>query len=238
VLLFDQIAPAIFELSPGYCWGKVLSWNLDLSGSCTGVELLLREAEAETRQSPALADVAQHPRIAAWRDAFSSFGARPSKFQSSVEALIRRARRGDELPTINQVVGVYNALSLRHLLPIGGDDLDLVRGETQLRRAAGDEIYHELGTGAAAPPAAGEVIYVDDDKVLCRRWCWRQGSDSGITAASRRVVLNVHGLPPASRLDVERACQELATLLGQICGGSSSWYVLDASNPCRESRVG
>src|SRR5205814_2380274 len=81
--------------------------------------------------------VAVHPRIAAWRDAFSAFGARPSKFQSSVEALVRRARRGDELPAVNLVVGLYNATSLGHLVPIGGDDLERVDGGLHLRRASG-----------------------------------------------------------------------------------------------------
>jgi DNA/RNA-binding domain of Phe-tRNA-synthetase-like protein len=211
----------------------VLCWELDNTRPTGPAGALLREAEAAVRADPGLAEVALHPRIAAWRDAFSAFGARPSKYQSSVEALVRRARRGDELPAVNLLVGIYNAISLRYLLPVGGDDLARVAGGLHLRRAAGSEMYHELGSGLADPPAAGEVIYADDEKVLCRRWCWRQGEDSKITPETRAAVLNIHGLPPARRDEVEAAARELAELVPRLCGGRAEWYVLDRGVPAR-----
>jgi DNA/RNA-binding domain of Phe-tRNA-synthetase-like protein len=229
--LVDEIHPEIFELCPGYCWGKVLCWDLEPSRGADAASSMLRTAAATVRESAALTDVASHPRIAAWRDAFSTFGARPSKFQSSVEALVRRARRGDDLPLIHPLVGLYNAVSLRWLLPIGGDDLDTIVGGLQLRRAQGGEQYHELGSGDDDPPLPGEVIYRDSQKVLCRRWCWRQGADSMITERSQAVVLNVHGLPPASRADVEAAARELAEIVPALCGGQARWYVLDQRTP-------
>jgi DNA/RNA-binding domain of Phe-tRNA-synthetase-like protein len=149
----------------------------------------------------------------------------------SVEALVRRARRGDELPIVNPLVGLYNALSLKYVLPVGGDDLEQLTGGLHLRRARGDESYRELGTGQPDPPAPGEVIYVDDAKVLCRRWCWRQSDDTKITAESRAVVLNIHGLPPASALDVEAAARELASLVPRLLGGRAAWYLLDQRQP-------
>jgi DNA/RNA-binding domain of Phe-tRNA-synthetase-like protein len=231
VLLADQIHPEIFDRHPEYCWGKVLCWGLDNAGPTEPADRLLRQAEAAIRDDPTLADVAGHPRIAAWRDAFSDFGARPSKFQASIEALVRRARRGDRLPAVNLLVGLYNAVSLRALLPIGGDDLAAVTGGLHLKAARGDEAYHELGTGASEPPPAGEIVYADDGKVLCRRWCWRQGDDSKITPASWAVVLNVHGLPPAPRAEVEAATRELADLVPRWCGGQSRWYLLDRAQP-------
>jgi len=93
--LIDEIHPEIFELFPGYCWGKVICWGIDNRRGLEQGTLFLREIEERVRQDAALADVVGHPKIAAWRQAFSRFGARPSKFQASVEALVRRARRGD-----------------------------------------------------------------------------------------------------------------------------------------------
>ena len=231
--LQDRIEPEIFALYPGYSWGKVFCWDIDNTRSTVAADRQLRQAEAATRTDPELVEVAGHPRIAAWRDAFSAFGARPSKFQSSIEALVRRARRGDELPAVNLVVGLYNAASLRHLLPIGGDDLEKVQGGLRLCRAGGDEPYHELGTGKPDPPLPGEVIYADDTKVLCRRWCWRQSEDTKISTESCAVVLNIHGLPPATQQDVEAAARELAGLVTGQCGGAAEWYVLDQVVPCR-----
>ena len=229
--LGDRIHPEIFDLFPGYCWGKVVCWRLDNRGGLEEATLLLREVEARVREDPALADVVAHPRIAAWRQAFSRFGARPSKFQSSVEALARRVRRGDALPPVNALVAVYNAVSLRFLVPVGGDDLDLVSGGTHLRLAKGDEAFIPLGAEEQEPPEQGEVVYADDAKVLCRRWTWRGGDASKISLATSNAVLNVHGLPPATREEVQRATETLAGLVTRVCGGEATWYVLDAANP-------
>ena len=235
--LGDRIDPPIFELFPGYCWGKILCWRLDNRAGLEQATLLLRDVEARVRADPALADVVAHPKIGAWRQAFSRFGARPSKFQSSVEALARRARRGDALPTVNPLVAVYNAVSLRFLLPVGGDDLDLASGDLHLRLARGDEPFRPLGSETDDPPEPGEVIYADDAKVLCRRWTWRGAEDSKISPATTRAVLNVHGLPPAERDEVARATETLAGLVSRVCGGESRWYVLDAASPAAQTEI-
>ena len=176
-------------------------------------------------------------KIAAWRQAFSRLGARPSKYQASVEALVRRARRGDALPPINALVVVYNALSLRFLVPVGGDDLDLVSGGLHLRLAKGDESFIPLGGEGDDPPEVGEVIYADDAKVLCRRWSWRGAEPSKISPATTNGVLNVHGLPPAPLDEVTRATETLATLVRQVCGGHTLWYVQSTDRPRVQTEV-
>ena len=235
--LVDQIHPEVFDQFPGYCWGKVICWDLDNRRGLEEATLLLREVEERVRQDESLADVVAHPKIAAWRQAFSQFGARPSKYQASVEALVRRARRGDALPPINALVALYNALSLRFLVPVGGDDLDLVSGGLHLRPAKGDEPYTPLGGESEEPPEPGEIVYADDAKVLCRRWSWRGGEASKISPATSNAVLNVHGLPPATLDEVTRATETLATLVRQVCGGSSTWYVLDQRQPRAQTEV-
>jgi DNA/RNA-binding domain of Phe-tRNA-synthetase-like protein len=235
--LVDQIHPEILEQFPGYCWGKVICWGVDNRRGLEEAILLLREVEERVRQDESLADVVGHPKIAGWRQAFSQFGARPSKYQASVEALVRRARRGDALPPINTLVSIYNALSLRFLVPVGGDDLDLVSGGLHLRVAKGDEPFTPLGADTEDPPEAGEIIYADDAKVLCRRWSWRGGEPSKISQATTNAVLNVHGLAPATAGEIARATETLATLVRQVCGGGSVWYVLDQNRPLVQTEV-
>ena len=235
--LADRIHPEIHELFPGYCWGKVLIERIDNRRGLEEATLLLREVETRVRDDAGLVDLVAHPKIAAWRQAFSRFGARPSKFQSSVEALARRARRGDTLPPINPLVALYNAISLRFLVPVGGDDLDLVSGGLHVRLADGDELFVPLGGDEPDPPEPGEVIYADGVKVLCRRWSWRQGEPTKISAATTNAVLNVHGLPPASHDEVANATQTLAELVQRVCGGEARWYVLDERTSSIETEL-
>ncbi len=232
-VLDDRIDGEILRRHPGYCWGKVIVRGLDNRAAPPAVTETLRAAEAQLRAAWGGVDVVAHPAIVAWRAAFAEFGARPSKFQASIESLARRVLRGDALPSINGLVDLYNAASLRHILPVGGDDLDRVTGGTALRLARGDEDYVPLGGTAPDPPEAGEIVYADDATVLCRRWSWRQGERTKISAETRNVVLNIHGLPPVSRAAVEAACRELAEQVPRLLGGKADRYILDAAAPRR-----
>ena len=75
--------------------------------------------------------------MAAWRQAYRAFGAKPQRTRNSVEALLRRAETG--LPRVNRLTDLYNAVSVLHQLPLGGEDLTRYAGAPQLVRATGTE---------------------------------------------------------------------------------------------------
>ena len=50
---------------------------------------------------------------------------------------MRRAESG--LPRVNRLTDIYNALSVLHQVPIGGEDLSRYSGSPRLARATGDE---------------------------------------------------------------------------------------------------
>lgn len=108
------------------------------------------------------------PRLESWRDAYRAFGAKPQRTRPSVDALVRRM----PLPEINLVVDAYNAVSVRHGLPIGGEDLSHYEGAARLVRAAGDEPFDVVDGGVPVTdhPEIGEVVWRDDRGVTCRRW--------------------------------------------------------------------
>jgi DNA/RNA-binding domain of Phe-tRNA-synthetase-like protein len=58
--------------------------------------------------------------VASWREAYRAFGAKPQRTRSSLEALLRRASSG--LPRVNRLTDIYNAISVLHQIPLGGDD--------------------------------------------------------------------------------------------------------------------
>lgn len=167
-------------------------------------EALLTGAERAARQS-GLRRAADDPRIAAWRDAFSAFGAKPSRYASSAESLLARVLKGDGLPRINALVDTYNAVSLRHAIPVGGEDLDQLEGDLRLVRASGDEPFD-----GAESPRPGEVVWRDDAGVTCRRWNWRQGERTRLTTATTRAFFVFDGLPPLEREALDAAVDELA----------------------------
>lgn len=58
------------------------------------------------------------PRIEAWHTAYRSFGTNPRRIRPSVDALGRRFAKKGTLPRINPAVDSYNAVSVRHGLPM------------------------------------------------------------------------------------------------------------------------
>ena len=174
-----RISPEVFALRPDY----------------TALAILVRQARntesddtSRAHLDAACAAPCAEPwaegHLGAWRDAFQSFGAKPKRTPSSAEALRRRAERDGRLPTATAVVDLYNALSLRHAVPIGGEDADGYVGHPELRRAAGTETFDTVADGAPKLETvdAGEVVWCDDAGVTCRRWNWRQGVRTRITA--------------------------------------------------------
>ena len=148
-----------------------------------------------------------HPHIQAWRSVYQSFGAKPSKYLCSAEALIQRALK-EAPPRINRLVDFYNAVSIANVLPVGGEDLDCLRGDLVLRIVDGRQTFDIADAGGDEPMAvpAGEVVWADDAGVTCRRWNWRQGRRTRLTEASRNAYFVLEALsPPFAEADFTSA---------------------------------
>jgi len=138
----------------------------------------------------------------------SAFGCKPSRYPCSAEALLKRIARGDELPAVNRLVDLYNAISVAYALPLGGEDVERVRGDVVLAPASGDEEFD-----GGDPPSAGEIVWRDDLGVSCRAWNWRQGLRTRISETSSQVyflleVIEQESLPTLA-LAVEELCARL-----------------------------
>ncbi|MFF9011921.1 B3/4 domain-containing protein [Streptomyces sp. NPDC014870] len=164
----------------------------------------------------------QDPHIAAWRAAYSAFGAKPSRTRNSAEALAKRALADGGLPRINRLVDAYNAISVAHLIPAGGEDLDRVQGAMRLVRATGDEPFVTVAGGAETVehPEPGEIVWCDDAGVTCRRWNWRQGPRTRIDDATVNAIFLLESLAPMTREELLAAGAELAESLEKLSPGA------------------
>lgn len=226
------VTDEIFERYPEVVLGVVTVHGIDNSG--TGDALLgpLRHEEDRVRAALAGTQISEHPHIAPWREAYRKFGAKPKDHPSSIENLARRVLKGQSVPHINPLVDLYNTISLRHLVPVGGEDLERVQGDVRLTLATDHEPpVHLLGEPEARPPKPGEVIYKDDLGTLCRRWNWKEAERTKLTAATRHAFLVIEGLPPAGRDLVTQAAEELAALVREHCGGEVAVALVDRESP-------
>lgn len=154
------------------------------------------------------------PTLAAWRRAFRAFGVDPTAYRSAAEALLRRLTKQGSIPSINALVDIGNLVAIRYGLPVAMFDQRTVTGGTTVRFAAGTERFTDLGSGETEAPEAGEVIFIDDARLVsARRWCWRQSAESASRPDTSEVLVTVEGHHDDAGQDVAAAVADIETLL-------------------------
>ncbi len=192
---------------------------------------LIREREQEIQSEFSSDTLSQNPRINVWRETYKVFGAKPKAYKSSVESLYRSVLGGREIRHINKIVDIYNYISLKHMLPVGGEDLDTVQGDIHLTFAEKDEpSVLLLGNREARPPHEGEIIYKDEISAICRRFNWREADRTKFTERTKNAIVVIEGLPPILRDDIERVLEEMKKLIDNFCGGKISKFVVGKDN--------
>ena len=196
------VDPAVLALRPDYRVLLLVAEDLEPGPSDEASEAVLRDAERRARELIDGRPPEEVEQVRQWREAYRSFGAKPQRTRPSLEALLRRLDPG--LPRVDRVTDVYNAVSVAHLLPLGGEDLDRYDGPARLVRATGREPFDAVAGGepVVEHPDAGEVVWRDDAGVTCRRWNWRQGTRTRITLSTRRAAFILDGLEAAGTTGV------------------------------------
>jgi len=226
-----SVSPEIFRMFPGYVRGVVIAHQVHNGASPNELIQMLRQAEQSIRGRLSIETIAAEPHINAWREAYRKFGAKPSEFRSSIEAMARRALRNEPLPSINALVDIGNVLSLLHLIPAGGHAIDHLGGDIALRLANGSEEFVPFGGAEMEHPLPGEVIFAEGSTVLTRRWTWRQANHTLTLPETTAIEFNVDGLPPTTPAEVEATCAEVAELVQHFCGGKTRVEMLTEANP-------
>lgn len=224
-----SITPAIFDKVPGYIRGLVVVRGANNTAPNPNAQAALRDAEKQLASLHTVESLLTDTRIASWRDAFKLFGMNPSEFRPAHEALSRRAVQAKPLPFINTLVDIGNAMSLEKLMPIGVHPIENVAGQLVLKRATGIELFNPFGSDKLENPKPGEVIFADDVNVHSRAWVWRQAQCSVTLPSTTNIVVHVDALPPADAPTVEALCHELASRIGNACGGESGVHILSAA---------
>ena len=211
-----SVAPGVLDLRPDYRVLVMVAEGLEPGLPDEISDELLTQAETLaqiTLDGRAPEDV---PQIADWRAAYRAFGAKPQRTRPSVEALLRRLDTG--LPRIDRITDAYNAVSIAHMVPVGGEDLDHYQGPARLVRATGDENFDTMAQGepTVEHPKPGEVIWRDNTGVTCRQWNWRQCTRTRITPATTNAIFIIDALAALGPNGLAAAGNDLASSLMRL----------------------
>jgi DNA/RNA-binding domain of Phe-tRNA-synthetase-like protein len=209
LMFVPAIDPAIWKIAPGF---RALSLRVQAQPGASrhpaAARLALEEAVGAVRAGGPPWSGAH---LSAWADTFRRFGAKPQRTPCSAQSLRDRVLKNGALAAIDPVVDLYNAVSLKFAVPVGGENVGAYRGLPVLTVADGSEFFDTMKNGVAASesPAPGEVVWRDEIGATCRIWNWRQGVRTRIDATAADMWFVLESLPEMPLEALEEAAAEL-----------------------------
>lgn len=210
------IDPTIFNRLPHLCIGVVVAKGVDNRNSPAQIQALLAQSIANVEQQFSGVKVKESAAILPYREAFQQLSINPNKFMCSIEALFTRIAKGKGMPSINPLVDLNNAISLKYHLPMGTHDLSLSDEDVMLRFANENDRFIPFGSGEAETPDEGELIYAVGNQVRTRRWTWRQSEIGKIDENTNYVFFPIDGFVGVNDEQVKAAMNELSELLTSV----------------------
>ena len=191
----------------------------------------LRDCEKASAQFTENPEFTSNPVIRGWRDAFYKFKTKKGA-RCSIEALLKRVAKGNQIGTIIPLVDIYNGISLKYGVPIGGEDIDKFEGNMRLTIAEGGEDFVTYGAGGKSePPSPGEVIYRDDFGAVCRCWNWREAERTMLTEDTVNAFMIIEAHNEESAAGIDAALDELKAMIETELGGTVTKHLAKADQP-------
>lgn len=192
---------------------------------------LLRDANQAADQHLTSNTISENEPVRVWREAYQKFKTKKGA-RCSVENLLKRVLKGNPVGSITPSVDIYNAISLKYALPVGGEDIDTFAGDLRLGITEGGDAFRPLGEDEDDPTLPGELCYRDDEGAVCRCWNWRDGVRTALTDDSANAFLIIECVDPARVDDLNAALDEFAQLMERYLGATVEAHaVVDRAHP-------
>ncbi|NLK44504.1 MAG: B3/4 domain-containing protein [Tissierellia bacterium] len=225
-----MVEDSFWDIFPNAKIGVVICHNIDNTVKDTDkYGEMIRIAEKEALKYFEDEHLSNNPVVKVWRDAFKKFKTKKGA-RASIEALLKRVQKGNQIGNINPLVDIYNSISLKYALPCGGEDIDKFVGDIRLTTAIGNEEFIPLGEDESSPPYEGEIVYKDDKGAICRCWNWREAVRTMLTEETKNAFLCIELVDESRYEEFESALKELSKLVQENLGGSNKISILDVNH--------
>jgi DNA/RNA-binding domain of Phe-tRNA-synthetase-like protein len=145
--------------------------------------------------------------------------------------MLKRVSKGNSIGTINPLVDIYNGISLKYGVPVGGEDIDKFDGDNRLTIADGSEEFITYGSDKSEPPYEGEVVYKDNAGAICRCFNWRESVRTMLTEDTTNAFMIIESHNAESAANMDAALEELKTMIERELGGTVVKSLATAEHP-------
>lgn len=213
-----SIDPSVSALAPDFTALSILVQAAPVERPHVGEEALAQACRDMLQNDFPWAEA----HLTQWAEMFKRFGAKPKRTPCSADALRKRVQRDGTMAAIDPIVDLYNAVSIRFAIPVGGENVAAYVGNPQLTRADGSESFdvYKEGVLSHESPEPGEVVWRDDAGVTCRRWNWRQGVRTRLSIEQTQMWFVLERLPAMPLEALQHAGDMLEQGIQQMMPGA------------------
>lgn len=228
------IDKSVFELNKNIKFGILVAENIINSETTTHDEERLRIAESKMRDTIKQENLRELHNVALYRDVMIKSGINPNKYPPSVEAMFKRIIKGGQLPVINALVDLCNAVSIEQGISLGGHDLKDIHDDLEVRYSRKGDVFLPFGAENYEDVAEGELVFTSGNVVQTLKWVWRQSELGKLTNESKNVFFQLVGFEDDEESTLIRAMNDIEDLIINRFHGNCNKYVVDINNPSIE----
>lgn len=226
-----QINASFWELFPEGQVNVLVLHDINNTGlDSDKYQAILEDAEEQAKQYLTADVFSENAVVQSWRESYQAFK-KKKRARASIEALLKRVSQGKGVGTINPLVDLYNSVSMRFAVPVGGEDLSAIEGDLHLGMAQGGEAFYPLGDDQNEPALPGEIIYYDAAGAVCRCLNWRDGERTMLTETTTDAIMFMEATNSLQKENLNPAMDELQRVIAHELGVEGTIYHLTAADP-------
>ena len=220
---------SVFDINPNINFGILIGKGIRNSETMTEDEDRLRIAERRMRETVQFDQVRDLPNISFYREFMGKVGINPNKFPPSVEAMCKRILKGRDLPVINALVDLCNAVSIEQSISLGAHDLDSIHADLEVRFSKNSDVFLPFGAAEYENVETDELVFTSGNIVQTRKWIWRQSELGKITINSKNIFFQIAGFGN-TEFTLNKAMENIENLVIHRFHGTCEKYIVDLNN--------
>lgn len=228
------IDKSVFELNPSIKFGIIIGNNIKNSNTTQEDEERLRKAESKMRDEIKQEEIRSLHNVSLYREVMQKSGINPNKYPASVEAMFKRIIKGGQLPVINALVDLCNAVSVENVISLGGHDLKDIHEDLEVRYSRKGDVFLPFGSENYEDVLEGELVFTSGNIVQTLKWVWRQSELGKVTLDSSDVFFQLVAFEYEEGSSLYEAMNQIEELVSNRFQGICRKYLVDIDNPSIE----
>ena len=160
--------------------------------------------------------------IKEWRETFKVVGTDPSRYRPSVEALYRRIKKQNYLPSVHSAIDLNNFFSLRFEVPIGIYDCSSLLGDVTITIGTAEDEY--IGLNGRINSMNHMITSVDQAGPFGSPFV--DSERTKVTENTKKALQIIYFSPSATIEEAYKQTKALMDMFLQIHGGEGHYSIL------------